>query len=123
MQRWSSASATSAFEQWSSELISDALRAELAEAAAEVGLDLPRYAGEILESFAASRRLPRCASWYARVYGDLSSDGEAATMAAEVIENTENFVHSSEHPPSLTQAVELPQPNTPVDDSVVSVTR
>lgn len=50
-------SAQQAFEEWSAALISDPLRAELTAAAAESNIDLARYVAEILESFAASRRL------------------------------------------------------------------
>ena len=48
-----------AFNQWAEGLISDALREELTLAAGEAHLDLARFVAEVLESFAAARRLPK----------------------------------------------------------------
>ena len=51
--------AQQAFDEWTSAVISDALREELTLAAAESQVSLTRFVAEVLESFAAGRRLPK----------------------------------------------------------------
>ncbi len=66
---------TEAFRVWSRAAISEPLRLELEQAAAESELSIERFVAELIESDMAARRLPRCSTQgEARVQGSEDAD-------------------------------------------------
>ncbi len=62
-----------AFRVWSAAAISEPLRLELEQAAAQSELSIERFVAELIESDMASRRLPR-----------FTTDGEARVQSEDV---------------------------------------
>ncbi len=64
-----------AFRDWSAAAISEPLRLELEQAAAQSELSIERFVAELIESDMAARRLPRCiTAGEARVQGSEDVD-------------------------------------------------